>query len=140
MNKNSMRDVTIYFAHDLLGYTAKELSKIYGIGAPRISAIVSWVRSVDRGERTHSPTKYALMQTKSCYPVRYMEAIKILRDLAKRLDKEIDKTMSPLLSYAPEIHNTSLIDGMYCISDNLESWQEDLYAEVYKFLHRNLAD
>lgn len=140
MNKNSMRDVTIYYAHKFLGYTAPELSEIYGIGAPYIRQIIHKVKDVESGARTHGPTKYALKQMEMRYPTRNIEAIKSLRTLAKRLDKEINKTVSAIIAYAPEIQDTPFLDGIYCISDNLEYWQTELDAELAKFLRSCLAD
>ena len=140
MNKNSMRDVTIYYAHDLLGYTAPELAEMYGVGAQRIRQIVQRVRRIDKGESSHGPTKEALKQMQRKYPTRNIEAVKSLRTFAKRLDKEIDKTMSALIAYAPEIQDTPFLDGIYTITDNLEYWQDELNAELARFLNSCLAD
>ena len=140
MNKNSMRDVTIYYAHDMLGYTAPELSTVYGICAPYIRRIVSKVRDVENGKLTHGPTSSALKQMKRNYPIRNLESIKMLKNFAGRLDREIDIFMDNLLLTAPEIQDTSFLDGIYCISDNLETWQDELDTEIEKFLHNNLAD
>lgn len=140
MNKNSMRDVTIYYAHKFLGYTAPELSEIYGIGAPYIRQIIRKVRDVESGERTHGPTKYALKQMEMRHPARNIEAIKSLRNFAKRLDKDIDKTMSAIIAYAPEIQDTPFLDGIYVITDNLEYWQNELDTELRGFLHSCLVD
>ena len=140
MNKNSMRDVTIYYAHDLLGYTAPELSKIYGIGAPYIRQIIRKVRDVESGKRTHGPTSYALKQMRMRCPARNWEAIKALRRFANKLDKEIDSYMSSLIAYAPEIQDSGLLDGIYCISDNLENWQDELNGAVENLLRSGLAD
>lgn len=140
MNKNSMRDVTIYYAHDLLGYTAPELAKIYGIGAPRIRQIIQRVRRVDGGETTHGPTAFALKQMRRDYPSRKLEAIKSLRNFAKRLDRDIDRFMSAQIAYAPEIQDTPFLDGIYCISDNLEEWLKELNGELNRFLHTGLGN
>jgi hypothetical protein len=140
MNKNSMRDVIIYYAHETLGYTAPELSEIYGIGAPYIRQIIRKVRDVESGKRTHGPTSYALKQMQRNYPPRNIEAIKALRTFSKKLEKDIEKTVSAIIAYAPEIQDTPFLDGIYCISDNLENWQEELNAELEKFLRNSLAD
>ena len=140
MNKNSTRDVIIYYAHDLLGYTAIELAKIYGIGAPRIRQIIQRVRRVDNGETIHGPTSYALKQMRMRCPARNWEVIKLLRKFASKLDKEIDSYMSSLIAYAPEIQDSGLLDGIYCISDNLENWQDELDRAVEHLLRSNLAD
>lgn len=140
MNKNSMRDVIIYYAHDLLGYTASELSEMYGVGAQRIRQVVQRVRRVDKGETTHGPTKEALKQMQRKYPTRNIESIKSLRIFSKRLEKEINKFMSALIAYNPEIQDTPFLDGIYCVSDNLEYWQDELDAELKKFLRSCLAD
>lgn len=140
MNKNSMRDVTIYYAHDKLGYTAPELSTIYGIGAPYIRRIVSKVRDVESGKLTHGPTSSALKQLQRNYPVRNLKSIKSLRNFAEKLDKEIDVFMSNLIAHAPEIQDTPFLDGIFCISDNLDFWQKELDAEIGRFMHDNLAD
>lgn len=140
MNKNSMRDVIIYYAHDFLGYTAPELSEMYGVGAQRIRQVVQRVRRVDKGETNHGPTKEALKKMQRKYPSRNIEAIKSLRTFSKKLERDIDKTMSALIAYAPEIQDTPFLDGMYCISDNLEYWQAELEAELNRFLRSCLAD
>lgn len=134
MNKYSMRDVTIYYAHDILGYTAPELSKIYGIGADYIRQVVRKVRDVKSGKRTHGPTSAALKQLQMSFPVRNIETLKSLLNFAKRLDREIDRFMSAQIAYAPEIQDTPFLDGIYCISDNLENWQDELNAELERFL------
>lgn len=133
MNENSMRDVIIYYAHDLLGYTGPELAKIYGVGPQRIRQIVAKVRDVEMGKQIHGPTKAALKQIQRDYPVRQLETIKRLRDLAKRLIKNIDSFMSATIAYAPEIQDTPFLDGIYCVSDNLENWQDELNNEIDKF-------
>lgn len=140
MNKNSSRDVTIYFAHDLLGYTAPELARIYGIGAPRIRQIVQRVRRVDKGETTHGPTNVALRQMRQKYSYRTLESIKSLRNFARKLDSDICRFMSALIAYAPEIQSTPFLDGIYCVSDNLEEWLDELNAELEKFLRSGLVD
>ena len=140
MNKNSMRDVIIYYAHDLLGYTASELSEKYGIGAQRIRQIVQRVRRVDKGETTHGPTKEALKYMENIHPSRNIESIKSLRKFAKKLETDIDKFMSAVIAYNPEIQDTPFLDGIECISDNLEYWQDELNAELARFLNSCLAD
>lgn len=140
MNKNSMRDVIIYYAHDWLGYTAPELSEMYGIGAQRVRQIVQRVRRVDNGETTHGPTKEALKRMQKNYPTRNIESIKSLRIFSKKLEKDIDKFMSALIAYNPEIQDTPFLDGIECISDNLEYWQDELNAELARFLSSCLAD
>lgn len=140
MNKNSMRDVIIYYAHDLLGYTAPELSEMYGVGAQRIRQVVQRVRRVDKGETSHGPTKEALKKMQRMYPSRNIEAIKALRTFSKKLEKDIEKTTSAIIAYAPEIQDTPFLDGIYVISDNLEYWQAELEVELNRFLRNCLAD
>lgn len=140
MNKNSMRDVTLYYAHDLLGYTIPELSEIYKVSTQRISQVIHRVRRVARGETSHGPTQEALKQMQARYPTRHIESIKALRTFAKRLDRDIDKTMSAIIAYTPEIQDTPFLDGIYVISDNLEYWQAELEAELNRFLRDSLAD
>ena len=86
----------------------------------------------------HGPTKYALKQMEMRYPTRSIEAIKSLRTFAKRLDKEINKTMSAIIAYSPEIQDTPFLDGIYTITDNLEYWQDELDTELKKFLRSSL--
>lgn len=138
MNKNSMRDVTMYYANKYMGYTATELAEIYGIGAPRIRQIIQRVRRVDRGETVHGPTRYALKQMDMRCPARNWEVIKLLRKFAIKLDKEIDTYMSSLIAYAPEVQDSGLLDGIYCISDNLENWQDELNSALKSLLRAGL--
>lgn len=140
MNKNSMRDVIMYYAHDKLGYTAPELSRIFGIGAPAIRRVISKVRAVEDGKLSHGPTMEALKLLKRRYPVRQLESIKLLYNFAEKLNKEINRFMSGIIAYSPEVQDTDFLDGIYCISDNLEYWQDELKAEVENFIHSALAD
>ena len=140
MNKNSMRDVTIYYAHDILGYTAPELSKIYGIGAPYIRRIVSKVRDVENGKLTHGPTSSALKQMKRDYSIRNLKSIKELRNFTRKLNRDINAFMSSLILNNPEIQDLPFVSGIGYASDNLEYTENFLDDELGRFLHRYLAD
>lgn len=140
MNKNSMRDVTMYYAHDYLGYTAPELAKVYGISAVSIRRIISRVRKVESGEITHGPTAFALKQMKRNYPTHNMEFIKVLRAFVNRINEQIISFASTNAAYYPEVKDLSFYHDLLYISDTLGELQEDIAASLKGFLSSDLAD
>lgn len=59
MNKNSMRDVFMYYSH-INGHTEKELAAMFGISHQRVYQIIRRVHRVATGRTHHGPTSEAL--------------------------------------------------------------------------------
>lgn len=59
MNKNSMRDVFMYYAN-MNGRTQDEIASMFGISRVRVAQCIKRVRLVDSGKMNHGPTKEAL--------------------------------------------------------------------------------